>query len=129
MTRLARGRIRASSKTLASLAGHTVEGYEIHMGRTHGLLENVPPFLDLVDGEVMRADGTYTDHGHVWGTYLHGIFATDGFRRAWLDNLRAVHGLPSMQTAKDADGWQDPFDELADHRHLLLNQIWPLLGL
>jgi adenosylcobyric acid synthase len=131
MTRLARGRVRSSSKALAGLAGHAVEGYEIHMGRTRGLAEDIPKFLDLVDDDSTHPDGACANHGHVWGTYLHGIFTADGFRCAWLDSLRALHGLPSVPSAVDADGRRDPFDALAAHleRHLALNQIWLLLDL
>ena len=30
--------------------------------------------------------------GHAWGTYLHGIFDSDAFRRAFLDHVRTSLG-------------------------------------
>ena len=60
-------------------SGEAVSGYEIHLGRTHGP-DCARPFLDL-DG---RPDGACSPDGRVMGTYVHGLFASDGFRRAFL---------------------------------------------
>ena len=35
------------------------------------------------------ADGARSADGLVEGTYLHGLFANDAFRRAWLERVRA----------------------------------------
>jgi adenosylcobyric acid synthase len=71
-------------------AGNRLTGYEIHMGASTG---DVGLFeLERVsDGSKMK-DGSRK--GSAWGTYLHGIFDNDGFRRAVLDEARAKHGLP-----------------------------------
>lgn len=73
-TARARGAERAS--------GLPVDGYEIHLGRTFG-----PglgrPMLDL-DG---RPDGAVAADGRVMGCYLHGLFAADAFRHAFLARL------------------------------------------
>ncbi|HET7715688.1 MAG TPA: cobyric acid synthase CobQ, partial [Bauldia sp.] len=65
-------------------SGERVSGYEIHLGRTSGA-DCARPFLDL-DG---RPDGAQSPDGRVIGTYVHGIFASDGFRRAFLSGLGA----------------------------------------
>jgi adenosylcobyric acid synthase len=50
----------------------SVRGYEIHMGRTHGVaLER--PLVALDSG---RQDGAVSDDGQIAATYLHGIFDT-----------------------------------------------------
>jgi len=72
---------------IGGLAGTTVEGYEIHMGRTTG----ARPWLETPDGD----DGAVTADGRVWGCYLHGLFANDAFRRAWLASLGGGRALPS----------------------------------
>ena len=62
----------------------------MHVGVTRGpALER--PLLSL-DG---RPEGAISDDGRVLGCYLHGLFAADGFRHAFLSRLklRAVSGL------------------------------------
>ncbi len=57
-------------------------GYEIHLGATTGP-GTLRPAIEI-DG---RPDGAVSADGHVWGAYLHGIFAADGFRRRLLAEL------------------------------------------
>ena len=73
-------------KTVAGAAvlcasGEPVKGYEIHMGRTLRA-EGAEAFLKKSDGSL---EGCVS--GSSWGTYLHGIFDGDGFRRSWLKEL------------------------------------------
>ena len=67
-----------------SLGGEPVHGYEMHMGATDGP-DCARPMLDLGG----RADGAVSADGRVMGCYLHGLFAADGFRHAFLDRLKA----------------------------------------
>jgi adenosylcobyric acid synthase len=72
-------------------AGQSLRGYEIHMGDTSG----GSPWLRITHrtaGRVSVMDGAVSDDGRIWGTYLHGLFANDGFRRAWLRSLAAGSG-------------------------------------
>ena len=62
--------------------GATVAGYEMHVGVTTGP-GAARPMLDLGG----RSDGAVA--GRVMGCYLHGLFAADGFRHAFLARLRA----------------------------------------
>jgi adenosylcobyric acid synthase len=64
--------------------GARVAGYEIHLGRTDGP-DCGRPLLDL-EG---RPDGAVSADGLVAGTYVHGLFAGDAFRRAFLERLGA----------------------------------------
>jgi adenosylcobyric acid synthase len=84
-------KVTSQSEARASLYGYDgiLKGYEIHMGVTTG---------DTGLLKVKRlASGTEVDDGsikgNVWGTYLHGVFDTDGFRHALLDYLRQRRGL------------------------------------
>ena len=87
-----------------------VEGYEIHMGRTLALNGYTPagPGLD-------QSTGAASDSLRVWGTYLHGIFNNDAFRRHLLDYLRQKAGLTAV---KRQGSWHEhrlsQFDRLAD---------------
>ena len=61
-------------------SGEAVAGYEMHMGVTTGA---AAPMLRL--GSDGAADGAV--QGLVSGCYLHGLFASDGFRSAFLRSL------------------------------------------
>lgn len=62
-----------------ALTGEAISGYEIHTGKTDGP-DTAQPFA-LVGG---NQDGAISANGRVQGTYVHGAFTSDGFRRAWL---------------------------------------------
>jgi adenosylcobyric acid synthase len=74
-----------------------MDAYEIHMGRTEtsggGEMFDVRP----VNGADAYADGDFK--GLVWGTYLHGIFENDDFRRAFINGLRTRKGLLTLPSA------------------------------
>jgi adenosylcobyric acid synthase len=94
--------------------GATIEGYEIHLGRSDGP-DCARPVLTL-DG---RPDGASSADGRVQGTYVHGLFTGDAFRRAWLAGLGIASTLAydtRIETALDA---------LADHleAHLDVDQL------
>ena len=55
----------------------------MHMGRTAGP-DTRRPLLRLESGP----DGARSGNGRVMGCYLHGLFAADDFRRAFLGRLR-----------------------------------------
>ena len=72
------------------LSGEAVRGYEIHVGATTGPAQ-ARPLLDLAG----RREGAVSADGRVLGCYLHGLFAADGFRHAFLNRLkeRTASGL------------------------------------
>ena len=86
--------------------GAVVEGYEMHVGVTRGPgLER--PLLDLGG----RSDGAVSADGLVAGCYLHGLFAADGFRHAFLSGLRAYRNGGALYEA----GVEAALDGLAAH--------------
>lgn len=89
------------------LTGETVRGYEMHMGRTTGP-DTQQSWLTLNDG---RADGAVSADGRVMAAYMHGIFAADGFRQAFLARLRDGR---SHETDYER-GVEDALDGLARH--------------
>jgi len=73
-------------------------GYEIHMGRTDRR-NNIPPIFTIVKKEnrdVQIEDGAISKDGKVWGTYIHGIFDNDEFRRGFINHLRKRKGLSPL---------------------------------
>jgi adenosylcobyric acid synthase len=71
-------------------SGTEVRGYEMHVGVTTGP-GLAHPLLDLAG----RPEGAVSADGKVGGCYLHGLFASDAFRAAFLASLRdrAASGL------------------------------------
>ena len=93
----------ASGLEIAS--GMPVEGYEMHLGGTtgDGLAR---PMLRLADGD----GGAVSADGRVSGCYLHGLFASDAFRRVFLARLGAAAGDFSYQARIE-----EILDRLARH--------------
>jgi adenosylcobyric acid synthase len=88
-----------------------VAGYEMHMGRTEGP-DAARPMLALDSGP----DGARDASGRIAGCYLHGLFSSASFRKAWLDPLRAARGLATAPAGSDWDASVDAtLDELAAH--------------
>jgi adenosylcobyric acid synthase len=100
-----------------SATGTPVEGYEIHLGRSEGRDCTRP--VVTIDG---RPDGAATADGRVQGTYVHGLFTGDAFRKAWLANLGIASTLAYEAQIETA------LDELADHLEAHLD-IEAILGI
>ncbi|MDO6485784.1 cobyric acid synthase [Shimia thalassica] len=86
-------------------SGQGFHGYEIHIGRTEGR-DCDRPFA-MVDG---RPEGAVSSDCRISGSYLHGMFRDDGFRRAWLEGL----GAQASDVGYDATV-EATLDALADH--------------
>ncbi|MGH6716852.1 MAG: cobyric acid synthase, partial [Bradyrhizobium sp.] len=69
-------------KAVHADTGEPFEAYEIHMGRTEGK-DLARPFA-FVGG---APEGAASADSRVQGSYLHGLFAADGFRGAYLKQL------------------------------------------
>ncbi|GEO81109.1 cobyric acid synthase [Pararhodospirillum oryzae] len=85
------------------LWGKGVGGYEMHLGRTQGP-DTVRAWLG--------ADSARSADGRILGTYVHGLFAEDAFRAAFLAWLRPERQAPegSFQGRVEA-----ALDALAGH--------------
>ena len=78
-----------------------LHGYEIHMGRTEFTGQAAPAFAirERSGGATVVDDGFVSADGLVLGTYIHGIFDNDDWRRAVLDALRRRKGLPALESS------------------------------
>jgi adenosylcobyric acid synthase len=85
-------------------SGQSISGYEIHLGRTTGA-DCARPLLDIAGAP----DGAISADGRAEGCYVHGLFAADGFRRAYLAGFGRRSSL-----AYEA-GIEATLDALADH--------------
>jgi adenosylcobyric acid synthase len=107
-----RARVLGGPGWLGGAVGQEVDGYEIHMGRSAG----GRPWLDITrrNGQPTGLpDGAASDDGRVWGCYLHGLFANNGLRRAWLDSLRRDGAAPTTTTGGGAS-LEESLGRLAD---------------
>ncbi len=97
--------------TGASKDGAPFRGYEMHVGRTTGR-DCARAVVTLADG---RDDGAASADGRVSGCYVHGLFADDRQRSAWLTRLGAGQSAVRYEEVVDAT-----LDALAAHleRHL-----------
>ena len=90
-------------------------GYEIHMGRSnaHGPYEAFAE-LDCDDGS--HSDGAVSTDRRVVGTYVHGLFADDAMRHAFVRAARAACGLRAATAlAPHGADREARLDRLAEH--------------
>jgi adenosylcobyric acid synthase len=99
--------------------GAPVAGYEMHMGVTEGS-DCGRPFAQIDGGSV---EGAVSGDGRVIGTYIHGLFADDRQRAAWLNRL----GNVTASVAYD-DLIEQTLDALAAHlaAHIDLDRLLKL---
>jgi adenosylcobyric acid synthase len=98
-------------KRLEKVEGTTADGapfagYEMHMGLTEGP-DCARPFARLADG---AAEGAMSASGRVIGTYIHGLFADDRQRAAWLTRFAPGGTAIAYDALVD-----DTLDALAAH--------------
>jgi adenosylcobyric acid synthase len=94
-----------------------LRGYEIHMGLSSGDIglfgvKRLSPGNGGISGDDTLPDGSV--NGNCWGTYLHGIFDNDRFRRGFLNHIRKQKGLPALrQNVNYAEKKERAIDRLA----------------
>jgi adenosylcobyric acid synthase len=124
--------VMAAEKTLVhtsavhSPSGQHVTGYEIHHGETD--CNGCEPLLARTDGQVVGVAGR---EGRVWGTYLHGVFDADGFRRWFVDRLRVRRGLAPVGEVIGRYDIEPALDRLADvvRASVRMDEIYRIMGL
>jgi adenosylcobyric acid synthase len=116
--------VLSAHKRLEPIRGSTdggvpFSGYEMHMGVTAGA-DCARPFARRDDG---ASEGAVSADGRVFGTYIHGLFADDRQRAAWLGRLSAGAAAVSYD-----DLIEQTLDRLAAHlnAHLDLDRLLSL---
>ncbi|AXV17799.1 cobyric acid synthase CobQ (plasmid) [Neorhizobium sp. SOG26] len=101
-----------------SFDGEFFSGYEMHVGRTQGPACSRP--FATVDG---KDEGAISVNGRVTGTYVHGLFADNRQRSAWLCRIGGTASHLDYNAEIDA-----VLDRLADHveQHLDLDMLLTL---
>jgi adenosylcobyric acid synthase len=95
-------------------SGAAIHGYEIHLGESTGA-DCARPMV-TIDG---RPDGAISRDGRIQGTYVHGLFGSDAFRKAWLAGFNVSSTVAYEARVEQA------LDALADHleTHLDIDAI------
>ncbi|MCF8057624.1 MAG: cobyric acid synthase [Desulfocapsa sp.] len=104
-------------------SGQPVIGYEIHHGLTRTEKNGIFSYDDGSDCGVVSSDN------RVWGSYLHGLFDSDLFRRWFIDQVRERKGLSPYAGPLNSYNLEPAFDRLADtvRNGLDMDRIYQLL--
>jgi len=124
--------VMAQQKTLVRAEGThlpsklKVRGYEIHHGQTEG--RPLFPLVVREDGQIIGAEG---GKGNIWGTYLHGIFDSDEFRRWFIDRLRVRRNLTAVGKVCAVYDLEPAYERLAEvvRKSLKMDEIYRRMGL
>ena len=119
----------------ADISAAGLKGYEIHMGETSfvGTDDFHPLTITRRAGKACQVqEGTGRRDGLVFGTYIHGIFDHDGFRRMVINALRRKKGLKPLANTRNVYAEkQRSYDKLADivRRSLDMDKLRSIMGL
>lgn len=122
-----KARTRTTAKVMAGpFAGASIQGYEIHMGRTKRMAGQ--PLCLLENGQEEGAA-----QGNVFGTYLHGLFDEGSLTEALAAWLLARKGI-ARENFRPQSHWdyqQSQYDLLADavRASLDLDAVYRAMGL
>jgi adenosylcobyric acid synthase len=93
-------------------SGARIRGYEMHIGATSGP-DCARAWLRLeAESGAVRDEGGASSDCRILGCYVHGLFAADGFRRAYLERIAGAAREPAGSYEAQVDA---VLDELADH--------------
>jgi adenosylcobyric acid synthase len=114
----------SAHKRLEPVRGETsngipFSGYEMHMGLTEGP-DRSRPFARLADGS---SEGAVSPSGRVIGTNIHGLFADDRQRSAWLERFAGGEATIGYEALVE-----ETLDRLAKHlaAHIDLDRLLSL---
>jgi len=121
-TTLERTKITIRTEGMLTWAGErlSVQGYEIHMGRSAPL----PGYVPLIEADGRHEGAKHSDE-RVLGTYMHDLFHNDAFRTAFFNVIRREKGLASSAVRPFHSLKEAAFDRLAAHvrQHVAVERI------
>ncbi|AOX19903.1 cobyric acid synthase [Kozakia baliensis] len=105
MTTMQSGKHLSQVKAVHTASGTIFSGYEIHMGKTTGAACS-RSFAHIAGAP----EGAVSSDGRIMGSYLHGMFAEDAFRSAFLRQLGGP--TSNLNYGKKVE---KTLDDLAEH--------------
>jgi adenosylcobyric acid synthase len=113
-----------------------LQGYEIHMGETARGPDLRPAFkiIERLNQKVEIEDGAVSPDGMVWGTYIHGLFENDRYRRRFIESLKKQKGLSGIGNTENFEYTafkERVYDELAAalREALDVERIYRIIGI
>ena len=116
-----------------TFSGTKLVGYEIHMGDTTPNDDSVKRCFTITkrsETPITVVDGFIDGHHQVMGTYIHGVFDNDEFRRFIINQLRLRKGLEETPVVFHYfEHKNNAYNRLADivEEHLDMDYIMTLL--
>ncbi len=95
ITKQTNGKISCDLKSVKSIEGSTISGYEIHNGISK-VGKNAIPFIKDCDGNVV---GVCDKEKVVVGTYIHGIFDSEEFASLFINALKENNNITISKDA------------------------------
>lgn len=125
-----RERVVADEGILNGIMGEVLTGYEIHMGQTV-LGDTAVAFgiIERSEDEGTHSDGAMGRSGKTFGTYLHGLFDDDAFRRSLLENIKQGYKFGNVENKLPSK--EEQYDKLAAlvRQSLDIERIYRITGL
>lgn len=130
-THLAKDKVLSQVKAREISSGIEISGYEIH----HGLSDckrGLKPFFEILERngkKIKYFDGFRRKDNRVLGTYIHGLFDADTFRREFLNTIRQSKGWQSLPQNSHFDPDKE-FDKLAQllRRNIDMKSLYEMTG-
>ncbi len=129
VTKFSSKKLTAQVRAIHVESNEEIKGYEIHMGLTEHQ-DPIHPMFKIVERSgksVTSLDGAVSNR--VWGSYIHGLFDAPGFRRYFLNQIRAGKGWSPLAPT---DQWDRSiqFDRLAEmiRQHVKMESLYEWLG-
>ena len=80
-----------------------VKGFEMHFGRSYLINKKNLNIISLVKNTSLGWVMEKQDKSFIGGTYLHGIFENDKWRRQWLNKIRQKKGLKKLNSNEESN--------------------------
>lgn len=112
ITELDRKKTLIQTEAVHIPSGLKLTGYEIHHGKTFCITSK--DIVTVVKNKKGDEIGFGTKDLKVWGSYLHGIFDNDLFRRWFIDQIRIKKGLAPLKTIQAQYSVEQGLNNLAE---------------
>jgi adenosylcobyric acid synthase len=101
------------------MSGLTVKGFEMHHGISFA--DQEPVWFEESGSDQRTPLGWSEKSGRVWGSYIHGLFDSDLFRRWFIDRIREKKGWAPLGRVQAQYEVEKMIDRLAEEVRIALD--------